>query len=141
MTSGAASFARGLNDSPKIWAVGAFALVPGKLSSGQLLAVVAAAIAIGGTLAGIRVARRLGECIVTMTHREGFAANLTTAVLAGGGASLGLPVSLTHVSTGAIFGIAGRNLRCLDTRTLRDFALAWTVTPLVAGPSLPRPMG
>ncbi|MGH9214674.1 MAG: hypothetical protein ACRDZS_00320 [Acidimicrobiales bacterium] len=42
-------------------------------------------------------------------------------------------MSLTHVSTGAIAGTAGAQLSRLHRRTLQDFALAWTVTPVVAG--------
>ena len=68
-----------------------------------------------------------------MNHREGFAANLTTAFLVGLGANLGLPMSSTHVSTGAIAGVAGRQVRRLDPATLRDFVMAWTVTPAIAG--------
>jgi len=49
------------------------------------------------------------------------------------GASFGLPMSTTHVSTGAIAGIAGGDSARLNRRTIRDLALAWTVTPLVAG--------
>ncbi|GAB3394240.1 hypothetical protein [Amycolatopsis echigonensis] len=40
--------------------------------------------------------------------------------------------STTHVSTGAIAGASGTQLR-LNERTLRDFAIAWTLTPVVAG--------
>ena len=133
LTSGAASFARGLNDTPKIWAIGAFGLVPGTLRPNQLLVLIAFAMAAGGAVAAVRVGRRLGENVVRMNHREGFTANLTTAFLVGLGANLGLPMSTTHVSTGAIAGVAGRQVRRLDTATLRDFVMAWTVTPAIAG--------
>jgi PiT family inorganic phosphate transporter len=132
LTSGATGFARGLNDAPKIVAVGAFALVPAGLTSGQILAVVTAAMAAGSLLGGMRLARRLGEGVVRMSHAEGFKANLATAVLVGLAAHRGLPLSTTHVSTGAIAGAAGRRLGRLSGRTLRDFVLAWTVTPAVA---------
>jgi PiT family inorganic phosphate transporter len=98
-----------------------------------LLLVTALAMAGGALLAGQRVARVLGEQVVTMNHEEGFKANLTTAVLVGIGANLGLPMSTTHVSTGAIVGAAGLNRSRLNSRTLRDFAIAWTLTPLTAG--------
>lgn len=133
LSSGTASFARGLNDTPKIWAIGAFGLVPGTLRSEQLLVLIAFAMAAGGAVAAVRVARRLGENVVRMNHREGFTANLATAFLVGLGANLGLPMSTTHVSTGAIAGVAGRQVRRLDPHTLRDFVLAWVVTPAVAG--------
>lgn len=132
LSSGAASFARGLNDTPKIVAVGAFALVPAGMTSHQVLLVAAGSMAAGSILLGLRVAKRLGEGVVKMGHVEGFRANLTTAVLVGLAANRGLPLSTTHVSTGAIAGAAGKDVKRLNGRTLRDFALAWTVTPFVS---------
>jgi len=133
LTSGAASFARGLNDAPKIWAIGAFGLVPGTLGPSQLLVLVAVAMAFGGAVAAVRVGRQLGENVVHMSHREGFNANLVTAVLVGAGANLGLPMSMTQVSTGAISGIAGNQIRRLNVRSLRNVLIAWTATPAVGG--------
>ena len=133
VSSGATSFARGLNDTPKIVVLGAFALVPAGMSTQQILLVVAAAMAAGSIVGGMRIARRLGEGVVKMSHVEGFKANLTTALLVGFAANRGLPLSTTHVSTGAIAGAPGRDVSRLDTRTLRDFLIAWTLTPLTAG--------
>ena len=133
LTSGATGFSRGLNDTPKIVAIGAFALASAGIAPLTLLIATALAMAAGALLAGQRVARVLGEQVVTMSHEEGFKANLTTAVLVGIGANLGLPMSTTHVSTGAIAGAAGLNRSRLNGRTLRDFAMAWTLTPLTAG--------
>ena len=67
-----------------------------------------------------------------MDHVEGFKANLTTATLVGLAANRGLPLSTTQVSSGAIAGTAGAHPSRLNGRTLLDFALAWTVTPLFA---------
>jgi PiT family inorganic phosphate transporter len=132
ISSGAVSCARGLNDTPKIAAVGGFALIPNGYSAATVSLLVAGGMAVG-SLAGVPVARRLGEKVVKMTHTEGFTANLTTAGLVGAGAVLALPMSTTHVSTGAIAGSAGRQLRRLSGRTIRDFLIAWTVTPFVSG--------
>lgn len=132
-TSGATSFARGLNDTPKLYAIGAFALVPAVLSGPGLLLLIAGTMAVGSLAGGFRVARRLGEGVIKMGHVEGFKANLTTSILVGVGANLGLPMSTTHVSTGAIAGAAGKDVTRLNKKTLRDFGIAWTVTPFVAG--------
>lgn len=133
LTAGAASFARGLNDTPKIVAVAAFALVPTGITTSHLAAAVAGAMAGGGIIGGLRVARRLGDDVVAMDHLAGAKANLASAALVGLGAIRGWPMSLTHVSTGAIAGTAGAQPSRLNRQTLRDFALAWTATPVAAG--------
>lgn len=132
-TSGATGFARGLNDTPKIVAIGAFALVPAGMKPWHIMILVTAAMAAGSLLGGMRVAEKLGEGVVKMNHREGFLANLTTAALVGVGAGAGLPMSTTHVSTGAIAGSAGPNLSRISGGTVRNFLIAWLVTPPVAG--------
>ncbi|MET8845956.1 inorganic phosphate transporter [Amycolatopsis sp. NPDC004625] len=132
-TSGATGFARGLNDTPKIVAIGAFALVPAGMKPWHIMILVTAAMAAGSLLGGMRVAEKLGEGVVKMNHREGFLANLATAALVGVGAGAGLPMSTTHVSTGAIAGSAGPNLSRISGGTVRNFLIAWLVTPPVAG--------
>ncbi|MFE2554798.1 inorganic phosphate transporter [Streptomyces sp. NPDC059352] len=129
LTSGATGFARGLNDTPKIVAIGAFALIPAGMTTWQIMILVAAAMAVGSLTGGMRIAQRLGEGVIKMNHKEGFLANLTTATLVGLGAGYGLPMSTTHTSTGAIAGSAGPNLSRLSGKTLRHFLIAWLVTP------------
>ena len=132
LSSGAVGFARGLNDTPKLLAIGAVVLgTQGNMN--LLMLTVAGAMFAGSLYAGGRVARVLGERIVRMDHREGLLANFVTALLVGVGSNLGMPMSTTHVSTSAIAGIAGGNTERLNRRTVRDLALAWTVTPVVAG--------
>ncbi|WP_424533458.1 inorganic phosphate transporter [Sphaerisporangium viridialbum] len=129
-TSGLASFARGLNDAPKIVAIGSFALVGG-MTPTTLLFAVTAAMAIGGLVAGSRIADRLAYSVIKIPHVEGFTANLTTAALVGLGATLGLPMSTTQVSAGAISGIAANDLSRLNKKTVRDLLIAWLCTPPV----------
>jgi phosphate/sulfate permease len=127
-TSGFTSFARGMNDAPKIVAIGSFALLGGMTPTGLLFAVTAV-MAIGGLIAGSRVAKSMSVCVSDISHVEGFTANLTTAALVGLGAFQGLPMSTTHVSVGAIAGTAGRDWHRIQSKAFRDFGMAWLVTP------------
>ncbi|MEP6866040.1 MAG: inorganic phosphate transporter [Deltaproteobacteria bacterium] len=135
-TSGAASFARGLNDAPKIVALilAGAALTGSGIAPASWFAIVTAAMVAGSLWGGLHVTRVLAENVTRMDHREGFVANLVTALLVGLGAWQGLPLSTTHVSTGAIIGAGTTRASAIDWRTVRGMALAWVVTiPLAAG--------
>jgi PiT family inorganic phosphate transporter len=132
LSSGSVGFARGLNDGPKLAAIAAF-VAGAYVSLDTVLICVAFAMFAGSLYAGRRVARVLAEDVVKMDHREGLSCNLATAFLVIAGANLGLPMSTTHVSAGAIAGIAGAAPGRLNWCTLRNLILAWTLTPLVAG--------
>lgn len=139
LSSGTASFARGLNDTPKIVALGvAFYLITNRSATYQapfwLFALVALGMVIGSFVGGGKVTRTLAEKVTRMDHTEGFSANLTTAVLVAGASNLGLPVSTTHVSSGAIIGIGVRKgVSTINWKVVRDMALAWVVTLPCAG--------
>lgn len=130
LTAGAASLARGMNDAPKIVALVLAASALGVTSTvGQapLFMLVTAGMVLGSVVRGRRVTRLLAEGVTPMDHREGFLANLVTAGLVTAGATLGLPMSTTHVSAGGIIG-AGAQRSSLDKRTLGEMLLAWVVT-------------
>lgn len=129
LSAAAASFARAMNDVPKIAALAVMAGIADRPS----LAVVAVAMALGGIGAGARVARRLGDGIVAMGPHEGAQANAVTASLVAGGSVLGVPLAITHVGTAAIAGVAGSRGRGLRWHSIRDIAIAWTLTPAAAG--------
>lgn len=127
-SSGAASFARGLNDTPKITAIAAFTLAPAGWSTTSIALLVGIAMATGSLLGGGRVARRLAEDVVRMDDGEGTRSNLALSILVGIGANRGLPMSTTHVATGAIAGASGLQLDRLNRGTLNGFAMAWLAT-------------
>jgi inorganic phosphate transporter, PiT family len=104
LSAGGVGFARGLNDTPKIVALG---VAVQSVDVIWLFVLVSVGMFGGAIVAGSRVAKVLAEDLVTMNPREGFTANVTSALLVGFGANLGLPMSTTHVSTGAIAGISG----------------------------------
>ncbi len=136
LTSGATSFARGLNDTPKIVALvlvaGAFFAHPPALEP-LAFAVLTMGMVAGSFVAGRRVTVLLAERVTPMDHQEGFLANLVTAAMVGPGAALGLPMSTTHVSSGAIIGLGFRKKVYTNWRTVQSMILAWVVTvPLAA---------
>ncbi len=105
LVSGAAlGFARGLNDTPKILAL----LVAARWSGLDLrigLGLVAVAMAVGGAVGSRRIAATLGKRITEMNRGQGLVANVVASGLVICASVVGMPVSTTHVSTGAIFGI------------------------------------
>ncbi len=124
LSAGAVSFARGLNDTPKIAAL-LLTLQVTDVPWG--LVVVGTAIAVGGLLNARRVGITMGRRITAMNHGQGFAANLTTAFLVIGASRLGLPVSTTHVSVGSLFGI-GLLTGQANPPVLRDVVVSWVAT-------------
>lgn len=132
LSSGLASFARGTNDAPKIVAI---------LLLGEALSVwtpatkalafvgVAVAMGIGSFWGGLRVTEVLAEKVTPMDHAEGLTANMTTSSIVLTAATIGLPVSTTHVSSSAIIGIGMlKGLRVVRWDTVRDLVLAWIAT-------------
>src|SRR5206468_4088919 len=96
------------------------------------LALVAVAMAVGGLLNSRKVAETMSKKITKMTPGQVFTANLVTALLVTVASRLGLPVSTTHVSVGALFGI-GVVTCTARPRTILTILLAWLTTlPLAA---------
>jgi len=131
VSAGLVSFARGLNDTPKIVALLVAASGLGANLSIGLLAI-GVAMAIGGLLNAHRVAITMSERITSMNHGQGFTANLVTSLLVITASRFGLPVSTTHVSCGSLFGL-GAVTRTARWSTAWTIILAWLITvPLAA---------
>ena len=124
LSAGMVSFARGLNDTPKIAAM--MLLVPALGGFGST-AFVGAAIAIGGIVSARRVAETMSAKITSMNHGQGFTANFITSLIVIGASRLGLPVSTTHVSCGSLFGI-GTVTRQAQWDVIGKILGAWLVT-------------
>jgi PiT family inorganic phosphate transporter len=129
LSAGAVSFARGLNDTPKIVALG---LVVGSLDLTWSITLVAAAMALGGLIHAGRVAETVSKRITRMDPDQGFLANLVTSSLVIFASKWGLPVSTTHVSCGALFGIGVANGQA-RWQVIRTILLAWVLTLPCAG--------
>ena len=130
----ALSFARGLNDTPKIAAI----LIAGSVLSnntagrGVALGLTGIAILLGGIFAVRRVARTMSYRIADFNDGQGFIANVTTAALVISASWHGMPVSTTHVSCGSLFGIGAVNGRA-NWPMIAKIVLAWVITLPVAG--------
>jgi len=124
LSTGAASFSRGLNDTPKIAAL--MILVPW-IDLRLSFFVVAIGIACGGLLDAEGVAETLGKKVTAMNAGQGFAASLATAILVGTASLHSMPVSTTHVSVGALLGI-GLATNQAKWKSVTAILLAWCCT-------------
>ena len=122
------SFARGLNDTPKI--AGLLVAAQGVDIQWAMVAI-AVAMALGGLLNARRVAETISHKIADLNHGQGFSANLVTGLLVIFASKLGVPVSTTHVSVGAIFGIGMVTGRRNNTM-IGSILLSWLITLPVA---------
>lgn len=133
-TSGLTSFARGMNDTPKIAALLIGTSLFGGANTIMFFAFVAIAMAAGSLLAGRKVLNTLSEKITAMDGLEGFTANFGASTLATVATFMGLPLSTTHVTTSAIVGIGVSSRGRANWTVVRDILLAWLVTlPTAAG--------
>lgn len=127
-SAGFVSFARGLNDTPKIAAL----FLAGSAFPGPAAAwITGLAMAAGGWWGARRVAETMSHRITPLTNRQGLTANLVTSVLVVSASGLGLPVSTTHVSVGSLIGVGvvtggGR------WKAIRDILTAWVATLPIA---------
>ena len=127
-SAAALSFARGLNDTPKIagllLGLKAFDI---KIS----MVTIAAAMALGGLMHAHRVAETMSKKISKMNDGQALVANLVTSMLVIGASKLGMPVSTTHVSVGAISGVGIVN-GTTDKSVLTSIVMSWIATLPVA---------
>ena len=130
LSAGAVSFARGMNDTPKIVALTLMAAP--FIKGGMEFILIGVIIAIGGLLGARRVAETMSHKITAMNPGQGLTANLITSSLVLAASPMGWPLSTTHVSCGALFGI-GAVTRQAKWKTIAGIFAAWLVTlPLAA---------
>lgn len=124
LSAGAASFARGLNDTPKMVAL---LLVAQGFNVRWGFVAIALTMALGALLDADKVAETLGKQVTDLNPGQGFAASLATAALVTTASLHSLPVSTTHVSVGALLGI-GVTTRQAKWRKVGEILLAWVTT-------------
>lgn len=128
LSAGAVGFARGLNDTPKILAL---SMAVGGLNLGWRVTLVTVCMALGGLLHARGVAETMSKRITAMDPGQGVIANVVTSTLVILASRWGLPVSTTHVSCGALFGIGAASGQ-EQWGVIRNIVLAWVITLPVA---------
>jgi inorganic phosphate transporter, PiT family len=124
LCTGAASFARGLNDTPKMVAL---LLLTPNLKIEYAFMIVAVSIALGGLLDIDRVAETLGKKLTGMNPIEGFASSFVTSILVATASLHSLPVSTTHVSVGSLLGMGAVTKQAFWRKAAEVF-VAWLST-------------
>ena len=128
LSAAVVSFARGLNDGPKIIAL---LLVMKAVNLQVSMLAVAVAMAIGGWLNAHKVAVTMSKRISRMNDGQALTANLVTAFLVIFASRLGMPVSTTHVSVGSITGIGIVN-GSVDKAVISSILMSWLLTLPIA---------
>ncbi|WP_440120538.1 anion permease [Tenacibaculum sp. Ill] len=124
LSSGVVSFARGLNDTPKI--VGLL-IIANTIDLKWNMLLIAVTMALGGLLNAKNVGETMSKKITKMNAGQGFTANIVTGLLVTTASIHGLPVSTTHVSVGSLFGI-GTVTKKANYKVITNILLSWILT-------------
>ena len=139
VSAGFMAFSHGSNDAQKSMGVITMALVaygmvvPSTKNSFPipLWVIVSCAVAMGlGTAAGgLRIIKTLGTKIIDLRPPQGFAAETSAALTILGASYLKLPVSTTHVISGAIMGVgASQSVSSVRWGVTAKILWAWVLT-------------
>src|SRR3989449_8169964 len=131
--SGAAvSYARGINDAPKMAALGAFFLLANPSEAAWVpYSIVAVAVLLGSLVLGHRVVVTAIGRHAALDQVQRSKAGAATALVVSAGAIFGAPMSTTQVHEGSNAGIGGR--QSVIKSSLRSMLLPWLVTLPGAG--------
>jgi PiT family inorganic phosphate transporter len=128
------AFSHGTNDAQKTMGIISLSLViSGILPSFEVpiwvVAVSAAAIAIGTSLGGWRLIRTLGGRFYKIRPLHGFSTQLASGVVILGASLFGVPVSTSQVVSSAIIGVgSSERLGKVRWSVAGDIATAWLIT-------------
>ncbi len=135
LSSSLLSLGHGGNDAQKTMGIIAVLLYSQGLLGGRFhvpLWVVLACqtmIAAGTAFGGWRIIRVMGSRITDLKPYQGFAAEAASAAALFGATSLGIPVSTSHIVTGAVIGVgSARRPSAVRWGVARDIVIAWIVT-------------
>jgi PiT family inorganic phosphate transporter len=128
------SCAHGTNDAQKSMGIITAVLVAARIQKGfhvpdWVIAACAAAMGLGTLSGGWRIVHTMGTRLTRLKPRSGFCAETGAAVSIMTATWLGLPVSTTHVVTGAIAGVGSiQRVRAVRWNVASNIVIAWVVT-------------
>jgi inorganic phosphate transporter, PiT family len=117
-------FAHGLNDAPKIISL---LLLCNYLPNAYNFLIVGLLTVIGSVLHAKKVATTMSKKITTLNHVKGLTANGITGLLVILASYFSLPVSFTHISVGAIYGVSVQD-KTANTLEVKKIVLSWLLT-------------
>jgi PiT family inorganic phosphate transporter len=128
------SFSHGTNDAQKSMGMITMAL----LATGVIkdftvpfwvMVACALAMGIGTSAGGWKIIKTMGSKIVKLQPIHGFAADMTSAIVITVASHMGLPVSTTHVVSGAIMGVGStQRLSAVRWGVAGNMVGAWLLT-------------
>ena len=138
VSAGAMAFTHGTNDAQKSMGIIALALITfGKLEAHGTHVNVplwvkiacATSMALGTASGGWKIIKTMGTKIVKLKPIHGFAAETSAAIVLFTTAHFGIPVSTTHVISGAIMGVgASMNVSAVRWGVAGNILVAWILT-------------
>ena len=135
-SAGFMAFAHGSNDAQKTMGIITLALFAAGLIDDDtvpvwVIIIAASAMSLGTAAGGWRIMKTMGQRVVELEPVHGFAAETTAATVLLATASMGMPVSTTHVISSAITGVGTtKGTRRVNWGIARTIVTAWIVTIL-----------
>lgn len=137
--AGFMAFSHGTNDAQKAMGIITLAMVAGGYLAAFEVPIwvkiaAASAMALGTSAGGWKIIKTMGTKIVKLQPINGFASDTAAAITITSASALGLPVSTTHVVSGAIMGVgAVKRLSAVRWGVAGNMVLAWIFTiPITA---------
>jgi len=133
------AFSHGSNDAQKTMGVMTVALftagvIPDKHVPTLVIIAAATAMSLGTAAGGWRIIKTMGTRVVKLDPVHGFAAETTAASVIIVASHFGMPVSTTHVISGAIMGTGSSDrFNAVRWAVARNIGVAWVLTIPAAG--------
>jgi len=138
ISSGLMAFSHGANDTQKSMGIITIALINFYALKTfhvpiWVTIICASGMALGTMIGGWRIIKTMGRKITRLKPMDGFAAETSAASILLFASHLGIPVSTTHVISGAIIGAgSAKRFKAVNWRLFGNIVFAWILTIPVA---------